>query len=75
MAKKKQQKNKKDRDRTWQEMRVLIYVLPETKKKINKIGQKAETYNDIIDDMVDFCFENRKNYEDYKEQKHKKDEG
>ncbi len=67
MAKSKKKEN--DRDRSWQERRKLIYVLPETKEKLKRFGDIGDTYNDAISKLIAFATEHRKKYDTFTQKK------
>lgn len=45
--------------RKWQRKRRLINILPETRERVGRLGCKGDTYDDIIQKMLDFIGDNK----------------
>lgn len=64
---KKDDKKKKltptEKSREWQKSRRIIYILPQTKIKLNYYGLRGDTFDSVIENLIDFAESNKKQYD------------
>lgn len=51
-----------------------IQLSPTTFNKLKKMGFAGQSYNDLVDDMIDFIKENESDFEDFLESRYEDEE-